>query len=221
MRGLVALLVATLRSLRALVRSRQDQALVELALRQQLAIYVQKQRRPRLSPLDRAFWVALSRLWPRWKTVLIVVQPESVVRWHRRRSRSYWRRVSSPGPGRPPIPEETRGLILRVATENGWRTRRIQGELAMLGVRVSLAGPMSGTAPAAWRRSIAAGPASAPPHAASAASRSHARSRSPGPAPRSSTSPSPCPREYPGRLEKADISTLERADTSIWVLHTL
>ncbi len=104
MRTLLALLVATLRTLPALFRSQRDQAIVELSLRQQLAIYAHKQRRPRLSPLDRAFWVALSQLWPRWRTVLVVVQPETVVRWQRRRFRSYWRRVSAPGPGRPPIP---------------------------------------------------------------------------------------------------------------------
>lgn len=55
MRTLVALLIATLRSLQALFRRRRGQAIVELALRQQLAVYAQKHRRPRLSPLDRAF----------------------------------------------------------------------------------------------------------------------------------------------------------------------
>jgi hypothetical protein len=60
MRALVALLAATLRSVPALLRSRQEQAIVELALRQQLAIYAHKQPRPQLSPIDRAFWVALS-----------------------------------------------------------------------------------------------------------------------------------------------------------------
>ena len=62
-------------SLLALFRSRKEQAIVELALRQQLAVYAQKRPRPKLSPLDRAFWVALSRLWPRWKNYLVVVQP--------------------------------------------------------------------------------------------------------------------------------------------------
>ncbi len=61
-RAVVTLWIAILRSSGALVRSRQDQAIVELALRQQLAVYVHRHPRPRLSPLDRAFWVALSRL---------------------------------------------------------------------------------------------------------------------------------------------------------------
>jgi len=64
--------------------------------------------RPRLTQVDRAFWVALSRIWPRWKEVLCIVQPETVVRWHRRGFRLYWRPISQPGPGRPRIsPEET------------------------------------------------------------------------------------------------------------------
>jgi len=139
MRALVALVVATLRSVPALFRSQQEQAIVELALRQQLAIYAHKQRRPRLSPIDRAFWVGLSRWWLRWRAVLAVVQPDTVVRWHRRRFRHYWRSISSPGPGRPTIPRETQDLIVRMAMENGWRARRIEGELAMLGIQISLA----------------------------------------------------------------------------------
>ena len=133
------ILIAVLRGLLALLRSRQEQAVVELALRQQLAVYAQGQPRPRLSRLDRTFWVLLARFWPRWKSVLVVVQPETVVRWHRQGFRRYWRSISTPGPGRPPVPEETRDLIVRMATENPWRARKIQAELAKLGIRVSLA----------------------------------------------------------------------------------
>ena len=80
MRTLVNLSVALLTSALALFRSRQDQAIIERALRQQLSIYAQDRPRPRLSPLDRMFWVALSRLWPRWKDHLVVVRPETVIR---------------------------------------------------------------------------------------------------------------------------------------------
>ena len=134
-----ALALSIVRSVFALFRSRQDQALVELALRQQLAVYTQRHHRPRLSPLDRAFWVALVRLWPRWKKALIIVKPDTVVRWHREGFRRYWRSISTPGPGRPRISDETRDLMLRLATENNWRARRIQGELSKLGIDVSLA----------------------------------------------------------------------------------
>jgi putative transposase len=96
-------------------------------------------RRPRLSPLDRVFWIALSRRWARWKTVLVLVQPETVIRWHRQGFRGYWRSISTSGPGRPPISDETKDLIIRMATENRWRARKIQAELSKLGIRVSLA----------------------------------------------------------------------------------
>ncbi len=139
MRTLVKLSVALLHGLRALFRSREEQAIIELALRQQLAVYAQKRPRPRLSPLDRAFWVTLSRLWPQWRNHLVVVRPETVVRWHREGFRRYWQSISTPGPGRPPISEETKAIIVKMATENCWRARKIQAELMKLGVRVSLA----------------------------------------------------------------------------------
>jgi transposase InsO family protein len=132
------LALSILRSFLALLRGRRDQALVELALRQQLEVYARRQRRPRLSPLDRAFWVALVRLWPRWKKTLVIVKPDTVVRWHREGFRRYWRWISTPGPGRPRLSQDTRDLILRLATENGWRARRIKGELSKLGIDVSL-----------------------------------------------------------------------------------
>jgi len=139
MRTLVTFVIWILRSALALFRSREEQAIVELALRQPLAAYAHERPRPRLSPLDRAFWVALSQLWPRWKDHLVVVRPETVVRWHRDGFRRYWRSISTPGPGRPPISKEIRELIVRMATENAWRARKIQAELSKLGIRVSLA----------------------------------------------------------------------------------
>jgi putative transposase len=139
MRTLVNLSVALLHSVLALFRNREEQAIVELALRQQLAAYAQNRSRPRLSPIDRAFWVALSRLWPQWRKHLVVVRPETVVRWHRQGFRRYWLSISTPGPGRPPISDDTKALIIRMATDNRWRARKIQAELSMLGIRVSLA----------------------------------------------------------------------------------
>jgi transposase InsO family protein len=138
-RTVLTLWISILRSTAALFRSREDQALVELALRQQLAVYARRHPRPRLSPVDRTFWVALSRLWPRWKSAPVIVRAETVVRWHHRRFHSYWRSISTPGPGRPPLAEETQRLIIRMATENRWRARKIQAELSKLGMRVGLA----------------------------------------------------------------------------------
>jgi transposase InsO family protein len=139
MRTLVILVISILRSLPALVRGREEQAIVELALRQQLSVYSQDRPRPKLNPLNRAFWVVLSRFWPRWKNAPVIVRPETVVRWHRQSFRHYWRSISAPGPGRPPISEETKILIIRMVTENRWRARKIQAELSKLGIPVSVA----------------------------------------------------------------------------------
>jgi hypothetical protein len=87
-------------SVRALFRCRSEQAIVELALRQQLATYMQAGRKPRLTLLDRPFWVALSRYWLGWKDVLVIVKPDTVVHWHRRGFRLYWRWRSKRGPTR-------------------------------------------------------------------------------------------------------------------------
>jgi transposase InsO family protein len=139
MQALLSFATLLLHCVLAFFRSRRKQAIVELALRQQLASYAQARPRPRLTSLDRAFWVALLRLWPRWKEVLVVVKPETVVRWHRKGFRLYWRALSRRGPGRPRAPREVRELIHRLALENGWRARKIQGELSKLGFTISLA----------------------------------------------------------------------------------
>ena len=69
MQILLSFATLLLRCVLAFFRGRGEQAIVELALRQQLAAYAQARPRPRLTSLDRAFWVALFRLWPRWKAV--------------------------------------------------------------------------------------------------------------------------------------------------------
>ena len=138
-RVLLTYALLVLRVLPALLRSQSEQGIVEWVLRQQLATYAASRSRPRLTPADRAFWVALSRIWPRWKAGLAIVQPETVVRWHRRGFRLYWRSISKRGPGRPPISPELQALIRRLASENPWRARRIQAELEKLGLHVSLA----------------------------------------------------------------------------------
>ncbi len=138
-RVLLTYALRVLRVLPALLRSQSEQVIVELVLRQQLATYATSHSRPRLTPVDRAFWVALFRIWPRWKACLAIVQPETVVRWHRRGFRFYWRSISKRGPGRPPISPELQALVRRLASENGWRARRIQAELEKLGFHVSLA----------------------------------------------------------------------------------
>jgi len=138
MRALL-LISVLLRCCAAFFRSRNQQAVVELALRQQLATYAQTGSKPRLTPLDRTFWVVLFRFWSHWRDTLVIVKPDTVIRWHRKGFRLYWRAISKRGPGRPPIPEELKVLIRRLADENGWRARKIHGELEKLGFTVGLA----------------------------------------------------------------------------------
>jgi putative transposase len=135
---LLRFVMLLLRCLPASFRNRNDQAVVELALRQQLATFAVNGPKPRITPVDRTFWVFLSRIWSGWKETLVIVQPDTVVRRHREGFRLYWRSISKRGPGRPPIPVELQALIRRFASENGWRARKVQAELEKLGFSVSL-----------------------------------------------------------------------------------
>jgi putative transposase len=119
--------------LRGLLVSRLCLAAENLALRQQLATLLRSTPRPHLRWFDRAFWVTLSRLWSKWRSALVIVRPETVVRWHRQGFRYYWRWKSGK-PGRPKIDPAIRRLIRRLALENPlWGVPRIQAELALLG----------------------------------------------------------------------------------------
>jgi len=96
--------------------------------------------RPKLSHLDRLFWVAVRRLWSKWKQALVIVNPETVVRWHRTGFRLYWSWLSGHQKafGRKRISKEVRDLIFRMAAENPtWGAPRIHGELLKLGFDVS------------------------------------------------------------------------------------
>ena len=139
MRAPLSLISALFRCGAAFFRSRSQQAVVELALRQQLATYTQTRSKPKLTSLGRTFWIALLRFWPHWRETLVIVKPDTVIRWHRKGFRLYWRAISKRGPGRPPIPEEVKALIRRLADENDWRARKIHAELEKLGLTVGLA----------------------------------------------------------------------------------
>jgi transposase InsO family protein len=139
MRALLNLTTALLRCTLAFFRSRKEQATVEVALREQLGTYAQTRPKPRLTSVDRTFWVALLRFWPRWKEGLVIVKPETVMRWHRKGFRLYWRPISKRGPGRPRVSKEVQALIRRFALENGWGARKVHAELEKLGFTVSLA----------------------------------------------------------------------------------
>jgi len=90
--------------------------------------------KPKLHDRDRRFWILLARLWPGWRSALLIVAPATVVRWHRQGFRFYWRWKSRGRPGRPQIDADVRQLIRRLSRENPlWGAPRIQAELCLLG----------------------------------------------------------------------------------------
>ena len=135
----VTLLTFVVRALRAALRSRSDLVLENVALRQQVGALKQKRSRPQLDAADRTLWVAMRRAWSGWAERLVIVKPETVVKWHRECFRRYWTELSrhKRGPGRPRVDREIRELIRRMALENDWGAPRIHGELEKLGFTVS------------------------------------------------------------------------------------
>jgi len=133
------LLVSIWAAIIAGLRTRASMQLEILALRHQLAVYQRSPKRPRLRPADRLLWAWLSRVWSGWRSALIIVQPDTIIRWQRRRFGDYWRRLSTSGkPGRPTVPHELRNLIRRMSTANpSWGSPRIVGELRKLGIDVA------------------------------------------------------------------------------------
>jgi putative transposase len=124
---------------RALLVNSAAVSLENVALRHQLSVLQRSVRRPRLRRRDRIFWLWLARLWAGWRATLIIVQPATVLAWHRQGFQLYWhwksRRRSV---GRPPLDLELRTLIRRMARENPtWGRRRIQAELCFLGYEVA------------------------------------------------------------------------------------
>src|ERR1051325_632216 len=111
----IRLLLSLIAAARVFFRSRADIALEVLALRQQIGVLKRKGPQPRLSPLDRLFWTVLRTTWSHWRDALVIVNPETVVGWHRAGFRLYWRWKSRRRGGRPSITPELRALIRRLA----------------------------------------------------------------------------------------------------------
>ncbi len=116
--SIVTLLLRLLRLLPLLCGAHRHVALENLALRHQLAVYKRTVTRPKVRRSDRLFWVALSRVWVGWRQALVIVSPNTVLRWQRRRFREYWARLSA-------------------AANPLWGAPRIHGELLRLGFDVS------------------------------------------------------------------------------------
>ena len=121
------------------LQSHRSLLLKNLALRQQLAV-LKRNPRPRMGAVDKTFWVFARRFWGAWKQSLVLVNPETVVRWHRAGFRLYWSWISKARTqvGRKKLPTEVRELIFRMMAENPtWNAPRIHGELLMLGFDAS------------------------------------------------------------------------------------
>lgn len=135
----MSVVVSLLYSLQFLVRSRTAMHLEILALRHQLVV-TNRGRRPRLRlmAVDRVLWVWLSRRWRAWRSALYVVQPATVLAWHRRGFRLFWTWKSRHRTGRPAVPTDVRALIREMPAANPlWGAPRIHGELQKLGISVS------------------------------------------------------------------------------------
>jgi transposase InsO family protein len=120
-------------------KSKTRLAAENLCLRQQLAVLARRQPHPALRNKDRRFWILICRWFGGWRECLVIVTPATVLRWHERGWRTYWRWKSKRcKPGRKRIPLELRQLIRRLAAENPlWGQVRIMTELLKLGYMVS------------------------------------------------------------------------------------
>jgi hypothetical protein len=144
---MITLLLHLLRLLPFLCGGHRQLALENLALRHQLTVYKRTVPRPRLRRTDRLLWVGLASAWAGWRQPLLIVTPDTVLRWQRRRFRAHWtRRSGRPRPGRPPISAITvlikhDGGIPVGRPENPWRTQEARHRVARQTSRLAEAAP--------------------------------------------------------------------------------
>jgi transposase len=154
-----------------------------LLLRHELQVLRRQVGRPRVRPVDRALLAALSVALPRERRCSFLVQPATLLRWHRELVRRRWtyERLRR---GRPPLPPQTRDLVLRLAAENpSWGYKRIQGELLGVGIKVSSSSVWNslrrhGVEPAPRRASVTGASSCASRRAASSSATSSRSRRS-------------------------------------------
>ena len=127
-----------LRTVADLARSKPQVIAENLLLRQQLVVLNRSVKRPRFTQADRVLFVLLASRLQTWKEALLIVKPETILRWHRQGFRLFWKRKSRATSQGPKIPTETITLIKEMATNNRvWGADRIQGELLKLNIKVA------------------------------------------------------------------------------------
>jgi putative transposase len=126
-----------LATLTDLCRSKSELLAENALLRQQLIILRRQVKRATFTRTDRILLVLLARLVRTWQQALLIVQPDTLLRWHRELFRLVWKRKSKTSSHTPKVAAQTIDLIRQIATENRlWGAERIRGELLKLGIRV-------------------------------------------------------------------------------------
>ena len=122
-----------------ILKSRRNLLLENIALRHQLLVLLRNANRPRWEPVDRVLWVWLAVAWSRWRKALWLVQPDTVIQWHRQGFRLFWKWKSRVrNAGRKSLAAETIALIQQMSRANPlWGAPRIHGELLKLGIAVA------------------------------------------------------------------------------------
>jgi putative transposase len=125
-------------ALSASFRSRAALQLEILALRHQVGVLQRSVQRPKFTPADRLLWAWLGEVWNDWRSSVFLVQPATVIGWHRKGFRLFWTgKIRRGQPGRPIVPKDIRDLIRTMSRENPlWGAPRIHSELRKLGINV-------------------------------------------------------------------------------------
>jgi hypothetical protein len=135
---MLTLFQTVIRVLLTTVHCRSEVVLENLALRHQLQVLHRTAPKPRLSQADRLLWVVLRLAFSGGREALVLVQPRTILKWHRLGFRLFWRWKSRSIQGRPPVNRQLINLIRRMWQANPtWGSRRIQAELAKLDIHVS------------------------------------------------------------------------------------
>ncbi len=121
-----------------LARSKPQLVAQNLLLRQQLVVLNRSAKRPRFTAADRCLFVVLASKLQNWKEAVLIVKPETILRWHRQGFQLFWKRRSRARSCDPKIPAETITLIQQMAADNRlWDAERMRGELLKVGIKVA------------------------------------------------------------------------------------